>query len=293
MALTDASPLTGPATTANNERITFWFGCNMLRHAEMIRLSILLLEKAGYDVAAAGGPAYCCGTAHDEQPKAASTMAGRTVQRFNQAAVQDGRGTVVTWCPSCHMHMADIMSPGNKTQFDVAHVTEILAASADKLAPFLTVPVKRRVLLHRHAGFASTHVPVNDRVASLLARIPGIEIVEGTAHPGHMCSALAAVPGALKKAATETWESAKAGNCDTLATIFHSCHREMVALDGRDGISVRNWVHLVAEAMGIEAADAYRGWRHGTAPDIAAIEKADPALFEKLIAPELRKPASI
>ena len=274
-------------------KVTFWFGCNMLRHAEMIRLSILLLEKAGYDVAAAGGPAYCCGTAHDEQPKPASTMAGRTVERFNQAAASEGRGTVVTWCPSCHMHMADIMSPGNKTAFDIAHVTEILADSAEKLAPLLTVPVKRRVLLHRHAGFASTHVPVNDRVHTLLARIPGLEIVEGTAHPGHMCSALAAVPGALKVATNTTWDAAKSARCDTLATIFHSCHRELVALDGRDGISVRNWVHLLAESMGIDAGDAYRGWRHGENPDMAAIERADPALYAKLIEPELKKPLPI
>ena len=49
----------------STNRITFWFGCNMLRHAEMIRLSMLLLERAGYDVEAAGGPGYCCGTAHD------------------------------------------------------------------------------------------------------------------------------------------------------------------------------------------------------------------------------------
>ena len=58
-----------------DDRVTFWFGCNMLRHAEMIRLSILLLERAGYDVSAAGGPAYCCGTAHDHQPHGASNMA--------------------------------------------------------------------------------------------------------------------------------------------------------------------------------------------------------------------------
>ena len=289
----NADSVPGNTKTAAAPRITFWFGCNMLRHAEMIRLSILLLEKAGFDVAAAGGPAYCCGTAHDEQPKPASTMAGRTVQRFNEAAEKDGRGTVVTWCPSCHMHMSDIMSPGNKTAFDIAHVTEILADNAGKLAPLLTVPVKRRVLLHRHSGMAATHVPVNDRVASLLGCIQGLDLVEGTIHPGHMCSALAAVPGALKKAAAETWETAKAAKCDTLATIFHSCHREFVALDGRDGISVRNWVHLVAEAMGVEATDAYRGWRQGNAPDIAAIEKADPALYQRLIEPELKKPAPI
>jgi len=272
----------------NADRITFWFGCNMLRHAEMIRLSIILLEHAGYDVSAAGGPAYCCGTAHDHQPHGASNMAARTVSRFNEASQKEGRGKVVTWCPSCHMHMSDIMSPGNAAGFEIAHITELLAERADRLAPRLKVPVKRRVLLHRHLGFA-THVPVNDRVAGLLARIPGLQLIDGPPHPGHMCSALAAVPGALAKAARETWTAATAGNCDTVATIFHSCHRELTALDGRDNVAVRNWVQLVAEAMGLEASDAYRGWRTGGAPDIAAIERAGESLHHKLIEPELRK----
>ena len=107
------------------DRVTFWFGCNMLRHAEMIRLSIMLLERVGYDVSAAGGPAYCCGTAHDHQPHGASNMAQRTVARFNAAADKEGRGTVVTWCPSCHLHMSDIMSPGNAAAFEIAHITEL------------------------------------------------------------------------------------------------------------------------------------------------------------------------
>ena len=274
------------------KRVTFWFGCNMLRHAELIRLSILLLEKAGYDVNAAGGPAYCCGTAHDHAPKAASTMAARTVERFNTAATTDGRGTVVTWCPSCHMHMSDIMAPGNPVQFDVAHVTELLAGSAVELAPLMTTPVKRRVLLHRHAGFA-THVPVNDKVGALLARIPGIEIIDGPSQAGHMCSSLAAVPGALGPAIAATFAAAAEAGCDTIGTIFHSCHREMVALDGRDGVGVRNWVHLVAEAMGIAAVDTYKGWRTGGAPDIAAIERVGAEHYTRLIEPELRKASPV
>ena len=275
-----------------SNRVTFWFGCNMLRHAEMIRLSMLLLERAGYEVEAAGGPGYCCGTPHDHAPKSSSTMSARTVERFNDKAQNDGRGTVVTWCPSCHMHMTDIMAPGNRTEFDMAHVSEMLADSADRLAPMLTTPVKRRVLLHRHIGF-NTHVAVNERVASLLSRIEGLEIVEGKAHAGQMCSSLGAVPGGLKAAAGETFGSAQASGCDTVATIFHSCHRELVALEGRDGIAVRNWVHLVAEAMGIEAGDAYLGWRNGKAPDLAAIERADEAHYRRLIEPELRKPPPI
>jgi Fe-S oxidoreductase len=272
----------------SDNRVTFWFGCNMLRHAEMIRLSIMLLERAGYDVSAAGGPAYCCGTSHDHQPHGASNMAGRTVSRFNEAATKDGRGIVVTWCPSCHMHMSDIMAPGNTVAFDITHISELLVASIDRLAPLLTVPVPRRVLLHRHLGF-STHVPINDRVAGLLSRIPGLELIEGPAHPGHMCSGIAAVPGVLKAVIDETWSAAIANRADTVCTVFHPCHREFAALDGRDNIRVRNWVQLVAEAMGIEASDAYVGWRNGGAPDIAAIERAEPSRYQALIEPELRK----
>ena len=141
----------------SNDRVTFWFGCNMLRHAEMIRLSIMLLERVGYDASAVGGPAYCCGTAHDHEPRAASNMAARTVDRFNEGATRDGRNRVITWCPSCHMHMSDIMAPGNATHFDIAHLSEILSDRAERLATVMNVPVNRRVLLHRHVGFA-THV---------------------------------------------------------------------------------------------------------------------------------------
>ena len=148
--------------------------------------------------------------------------------------------------------------------------------------------MKRRVLLHRHAGFA-THVPVNDRVMGLLARIPGLQLVQGPAHPGHMCSALAAVPGALANAARDTWAAAVGDKCDTVCTIFHSCHRELSALSGKDDAGVKNWVHLVAEAMGIDASDAYLGWRTGGAPDIAAIERADESRYHTLVEPELRK----
>ena len=250
----------------------------------------MLLERVGYDVNAAGGPAYCCGTAHDHQPHGASNMAARTVGRFNEAAEKDGRGTVVTWCPSCHMHMSDIMSPGNAAAFEIAHITELLADRADRLAPLLTVPVKRRVFLHRHLGFA-THVPVNDRVAGLLARIPGLQLVQGRQHPGHMCSALAAVPGALAKAASETWAAAVRGG------LRHGLHHlpllpPRAGGAGRQGrhCACRNWVQLVAEGMGLEASDAYLGWRTGGAPDIAAIERAGEQRYHQLVEPELRKP---
>ena len=161
-----------------------------------------------------------------------------------------------------------------------------------QLTSAMNIPVKRRVLLHRHVGFA-THVDINSRIVDVLSRISGLELIEGPAHPGHMCSSLAAVPGALAAAARVTWSAAAENRCDTVCTIFHSCHRELAALDGKDNIRIRNWVHLVAESMGIDAGDAYRDWRAGEAPDIAAIERAEEKRYRQLVEPELRRPSPL
>jgi hypothetical protein len=42
--------------------------------------------------------------------------------------------------------------------------------------------------------------------------------------------------------------------------------------------------------MGIDASDAYRDWRLGEAPDIAAIERAEEKRYRQLVEPELRRP---
>jgi hypothetical protein len=108
-----------------------------------------------------------------------------------------------------------------------------------------------------------------------------------------MCSSLAAVPGALAAAARGAWSAAAENRCGTVCTIFHSCHRELAALDGKEKIRIRNWVHLVAESMGIDASDAYRDWRLGEAPDIAAIERAEEKRYRQLVEPELRRPSPL
>jgi hypothetical protein len=42
--------------------------------------------------------------------------------------------------------------------------------------------------------------------------------------------------------------------------------------------------------MGIDASDAYRDWRAGEAPDIAAIERVEDKRYRQLVEPELRRP---
>ena len=49
------------AVTAD-ANVTFWYGCNMTRHGEIVRLATQILEAVGVEAAPAGGPGYCCGS---------------------------------------------------------------------------------------------------------------------------------------------------------------------------------------------------------------------------------------
>lgn len=270
----------------------FWYGCNMTRHGEVIRATTRILELVGMEAAPTGGPASCCGSPKDASARINEGMARRTITRFNES----GRGQVVTWCPSCHMNMQDSMAPVTPTNFETVHVTEALWARRDRLALLLTRPVAARVLVHAHHGF-NGRVAVNDIVPALLRLIPGVTVVEQSYRaPGHMCSSLAGVPGALADAQRATLAAMAETGAGTLCTIFHSCHREAVALE-RHGIQVRNWIHLLAESLGIEAEDEYKAWRNAADPRAAVgedrIAAAGEVAFTRLLEPELRKPPPV
>jgi len=273
--------------------VVFWYGCNMARHGEIIRLSTRIMEAVDVAAAPVGGPGYCCGSPQEKNARIAEGMGRRTVEKFNAS----GREQVVTWCPSCHMNMDDFMAPVTPPTSETLHITELLHARREMLRPLLRHKVTARVFLHGHFGF-NGRVAVNDHVSDLLRMIPGVEVVDqGLLVPGHMCSAIAAVPGALAEAQRATLAAVAEAGADTLATIFHSCHRETVALErGRD-FRVVNWIHLLAEAMGLQYTDEYKIWRNAADPRAAIgaerISAVGDVAFERLVEPELRRPPAV
>ena len=50
-------------------------------------------------------------------------------------------------------------------------------------------------------------------------------------------------------------EAAAAAGVDVLATVYHSCQREICDLEGRSPFAVINYVTLLAEAMGLPAEE--------------------------------------
>jgi hypothetical protein len=193
-----------------NEKITFWYGCNVLRHGDIIHACLDILRAVGYEPSPVGGPDYCCGTVKDANQGAAAGMATRTVGKLN-----DRGARVVAWCPSCHSHMHDFMEHGNERRFDMSYLVEVLHARRDRLAPLLVNRVPMRVMLHQHMGFNDL-VPVNRMVPELLSLIPGVQVVDGGyVTPGYMCASFAPMPAAMQDIQTNTVRAAKAAGASS------------------------------------------------------------------------------
>ena len=275
-----------------SERVVFWYGCNAVRHGDIIHSAIELLRAVGIESDPAGGPAYCCGTSKDGNLAAAAGMAARTIEKFNAT----GRDKIVTWCPSCHRHAGTFMGGVNTANFEVSHITEMLHARRHLLAPLLTHRLERKVLLHVHSGFHE--VDAYPLIADLLRLIPGLElIVTDYAAPGHMCSGLAAVPAALKDVVRQSVDLCNAHASDTLVTAFHACQRLLCGLATTDGITVINYVNLLVEAMGLTPPpDEYAQWKNAGS-EAAIVQKIGPERMAKVgadfftnqVLPELRR----
>jgi len=272
------------------ESITFWYGCNVLRHGDIIHTCLDILRELGFDARPAGGPDYCCGSAKDANQTAADGMAHRTVRKFND----HGRGRVVAWCPSCHSQMTEFMGQAYEPDFSLTYFVDVLYERREALARLLTRPVPMRVLLHRHVGF-NNYAPVNDRVPALLRLIPGVEVLEHPyLAPGYMCALLAGVPAAMADMVRTTVKAADDGGADAIVTIFHQCYRELCGIEVHRDVEVYNYVQLLARSMGLPYVDEYKQWKKAgaTAGEAIGASRLEPVgirFFERAVLPELMK----
>jgi Fe-S oxidoreductase len=272
-----------------SESITFWYGCNVLRHGDIIHSCLDILRALGFDAAPVGGPDYCCGTVKDANQTTAGGMATRTVGRLNSRSAR-----VVAWCPSCHSHMHDFMERANDRQFGMTYLVDLLYENRQKLAPLLVQPVPLRVILHKHLGFQEL-VPVNRMVPELLRLIPGVEVIEDDYQvPGYMCASFAGIPAALEDMHASTIKEARTARADAVVCTFHQCYRELLGLEAKGLTQVYNYIQLIARSMGLAYEDEYKAWKKAGEGAVSLIgeeriAKVGVQFYERAILPELKK----
>lgn len=273
----------------SGERITFWYGCNVLRHGDIIHTCVDVLRALGYDPMPVGGPDYCCGSPKDGNATAHGGMSERTVGKLEKK----GADRVVAWCPSCHSQSMDFMERAFEPQYEMQYFADLLHGKREQLKALLMHPVPMRILVHKHIGF-NDKVAVNRIVPEILALIPGLEVVDdGFAAPGYMCAHLATLPPAMARMVRETESRLKEKKCDALVTMYHQCQRELVGLEAQGVTQVFNYMQLVARAMGLEYEDEYKALKKAGANAAGVlgdrVQKVGVQFFERAMLPELIK----
>ena len=254
--------------------VLFYTGCNVLRTPHIVLNVMDILDALDLDFDVVGGTAHCCGVYQFQEADLPTyeRMGHRTFQRFGQS----GASKVLTWCPTCTKNFNELEDDVEPAAFDMGHVSEFLADNLETLkARFSADQPKRRVVIHEHLGIGATVASIRN----LLAAVPNLELVELPQDSGfsYACGGQAAKFKDREQAIHRALaEGAVAAGADTIATMYHSCHRALSGAEALYPLKVVNFTDILAEALGRGGhPDYYRLYKAGGSMDeaVAAARK--------------------
>ncbi len=248
---------TEPGGTAPD--VLFYTGCNVLKTPHIVLLCLDILDALGVSYEVMGGPRDCCGVLQFRTGDTA--VSGRIAYRTTDRFAAYGAKKVLSWCPTCHVQLGEVVMPGRDVQpaaasaFDLDPFVTYLAQHIDRLRPLLRHRVEKRVALHEHPGVAG----VSAAALNLLGAIPGLELVDlEQPSVGWMCNTLQPLPEYKRGLHHGLLETAAAAGVTTLAGVYHACHRELCSHQTEWPFEVVNFLELIGESMGIHHADHFK-----------------------------------
>lgn len=282
--------LTAIPEDPERKQFVVWLGCNVLRTVHIVETLNDILQHIGVDYVMLGGPANCCGVQHARRGEAATgrNLAWNTFDKFD--AFQPER--LLFWCPSCDHRLNTMGDDLSELAAQRQHVTEFFVEHLDR---FTFKPLPMRVALHAHTG-----TPQQDQDAAatrtLLEAIPGVEVIDlpPTSELGFHCAdpKIAQMPpGQFGEILNNSVADALDRGVETLVTIYHACHRELVPAEADDdviggSVRVENYVTLLARALGLpEHPDRFKHFARLGDPEAIMSELA-PRIAEMGLAPE-------
>jgi heterodisulfide reductase subunit D len=256
-----APPLRAAGEYEGAPDIVFYTGCNVIKtpHIALLVLEVLDALKVSYEVM--GGTATCCGIQQFKRgdPKTAGRLGFNTIERLSRP----GASRVVSWCPSCFIQIGEVALPAYEASygtlpFEMAPLAELFAERLDDLRPLLVTPVEKRVALQERSAVPSIMVAIK----RVLRAIPGLEIVElDVPVMSTQASHLSVLPQFKEELRQREFAAAAAAGVTTIASIFHACHRDLIAYQPKVTFELLNFMELIGEAMGIRIPDLYKRLR--------------------------------
>ena len=259
--------------------VVFYTGCNVLRTPHIALLCLDVLDALGVRYEVMGGPSHCCGIFQYRAGDAegAGRVGFNTLDRLGSAGTEE----VLSWCPSCQTQLGEVTLPtftevNGVEPFGLNPYVEYIAARLDRLAPLMVHRVERRVALHERPVLPG----VVEAARRILRAIPGLDLVDlEVQRVGTMSNSLSVLPDFKAKLREREFAAAEAAGVDTLATIFHACHREICHYESGQSFEILNFMELVGESLGVRHEDVYK--RLKLMQDIDAIVRDSEDLVER------------
>jgi Fe-S oxidoreductase len=253
--------------------VVLYLGCNILRTTHLAYEVVGLFQALGVNFVALAGPHFCCGIVHHRAGDidGATRLSQATAAMFNSF----GAKQVVMWCPTCQLRFEEVILKGITPSFPLIHATAFLAERARQLSFHRSLPA--RVALHSHVGKSQRELDGSAAVRVLQA-VPGVEVVGTLSSPDldYQCflpQLIQLGPEGFGAIRSDLLRKARELGADTLTTIYHSCHREWCEVGGT-GLVVRNYISIVAEAVGCSRRDDFQEFKKLGDPDaIAALSR--------------------
>jgi heterodisulfide reductase subunit D len=238
--------------------VVFYTGCNVIKTPHIALLTLEVLDALGITYEVMGGTAACCGIQQFKRGDA--KVAGRVGFNTIDKLARPGASKVVSWCPSCFIQIGEVAMPAYKAAygtlpFELAPIVEMFAERIDDLKPFFVHRVEKRVALQERSAVPG----IMAAVKTLLRAIPGLEVVElDVPILSTQANHLAVLPKFKAELREREFAAAAAAGVTSFASIFHACHRELVAYQPRVEFELLNFMELIGEAMGIHIPDVYK-----------------------------------
>ena len=255
------------------------FGCAVQHTPHLMLEATRVFDVLGIDYAAVTGKQFCCGRPFGNlggDAAAADRISSRSYERF--AAY--GPNVTVQWCGACMLRYLELGGTQRDAPYKVVHVSKYLSRLLRERGDAIPWQreVRARVVLHRHRESLPQQDIDTESILDILALIPGVEYA-GTIEPpsaGAPCAGTGPTSTSIlnglsadeyRRAQGELEEQAARAGAATLVTPYHRCQREWSKFSS-PRLAVREWMSLLAEALGVASEDRFSAYWHLADPDL-------------------------
>jgi Fe-S oxidoreductase len=245
-----------PADPESVETV-FFPGCSASGMSHISLDAVGVLDSMGMDFVTLAGGDRCCGVGHTicGNPKASAESGQELISDI--AAFRPQRA--VFFCLGCQLVTAGMLSQSDSVSFETVELSKFLLDNLERI-PFKE-KVDKRVAIHDSCVLSS--LPnYADIPRKLLQAIPGVELVEleHNREEAICCGGVANAtrPEAIAHMRSGALEEANSAGIDILATYCSGCHESFVPLESGHPYEIKNYVSLIAEAVGVCHEDRYK-----------------------------------